>query len=102
MATIICLCEGLDDLERFAQTKEAWLRKSLKLPKGLPSDGAFRRVFTVIESKASHACFMTFTKDLLGESFSKLFAIGGVAVCDGRSTASHVSRIERSSSLKAI
>lgn len=66
-------------MERFAQTKEAWLRKYLKLPNGLPSDDTFRRVSTAIEPKAFHACFMIFTKDLLGESFSKPFAIDGKA-----------------------
>jgi predicted transposase YbfD/YdcC len=80
VAAVICQCEGFDDMERFAQTKEAWLRKYLKLPNGLPSDDTFRRVFTAIEPKAFHACFMTFTKDLLGESFSKLIAIDGKAV----------------------
>lgn len=80
VAALICQCEGFDDMERFAQTKEDWLRKYLKLPNGTPSDDTFRRVFTVIDPKAFQACFMTFTEDLLGDSFSQLIAIDGKAV----------------------
>ena len=71
-------------MERFAQEREEWLRKYLKLylklPKGVPSDDTFRRVFTAIDPEAFNACFMSFTEGLLGGVTPQLIAIGGKAV----------------------
>ena len=80
LASIICQCEGFEDMERFAQEREEWLRKYLKLPKGVPSDDTFRRVFTAIDPEAFNACFMSFTEELLGEVTPQLVAIDGKAV----------------------
>lgn len=77
LAAIICKCEGFDDMERFAQAKESWLRKFLKLPHGAPSDDTFRRVFTAIDPKEFNQCFIEFVNDLHPDLGQQLIAIDG-------------------------
>lgn len=80
LAAIICQCEGFDDMERFAELKEGWLRKFLKLPNGTPSNDTFRRVFSSINPKQFNHCFMTFIQAKHGDLAKQLIAIDGKAV----------------------
>lgn len=77
LAAIICQCEGFDDMARFAKLKENWLKKFLKLPNGTPSNDTFRRVFSTINVKQFHACFMAFVQSSHGELSEQLIAIDG-------------------------
>jgi hypothetical protein len=55
LAAMVSGMDDFADFERFAQQREEWLRKWLKLPHGTPSDDAFRRIFTALnEYKASN------------------------------------------------
>lgn len=80
LAAIICQCEGFDDMERFAKNKETWLRKFLKLPHGVPSNDTFRRIFSALDPKAFHDCFLAFVASTHGELHSQLIAIDGKAL----------------------
>lgn len=80
LAAIICQCEGFDDMERFAKSKQSWLKKFLKLPNGVPSNDTFRRIFSTIKPEAFHTCFIAFVEGLSGELSSQLIAIDGKAI----------------------
>jgi len=80
LAAIICQCEGFDDMARFAKLKEKWLKKTLKLPHGTPSNDTFRRVFSMINVEQFNTCFMTFVRATHGELSEQLIAIDGKAM----------------------
>lgn len=77
LAAMICGSEGFEDFERFAQTREQWLRKHLKLPDGLPSDDTFRRVFTRIDPDRFCECFAAFVLGISAKLERQLIAIDG-------------------------
>jgi len=80
LAAIICQCEGFDDMARFAKLKENWLKKTLKLPNGTPSNDTFRRVFSAIDVTKFNACFMAFVQASHGKLSEQLIAIDGKAM----------------------
>ena len=74
LAAMICGSEGFEDFERFAQTREQWLRKHLKLPDGLPSDDTFRRIFTRIDPDRFCECFAAFVLGISAKLERQLIA----------------------------
>jgi predicted transposase YbfD/YdcC len=77
LAAMICGMEGFDDFERFAQLRETWLRKHLKLPNGTPSDDTFRRIFTTLDPKSFLQCFIAHVTAVCPDLTGKLIAIDG-------------------------
>ncbi len=77
---MIAYCEGFEDIEVFAKSKEQWLRKYLKLPNGIPSDDTFRRTFAAIDPKEFNECFMDFVSVMEPDLEKQLIAIDGKAV----------------------
>ena len=49
----------------FAQAKEAWFRRFLRLPNGIPSHDTFSDVFAGIEPERFEACFVAWVEALL-------------------------------------
>jgi hypothetical protein len=52
LACIISLWDGYTDMETFAQTQLAWLRRYVPLANGAPSHDTFRYVFSLLEPHA--------------------------------------------------
>jgi predicted transposase YbfD/YdcC len=77
LSAMICGSEGFDDFARFAQTREKWLRKHLRLPGGLPSNDTFRRIFTRIDPDSFCECFAAFVLGISGKLKRQLIAIDG-------------------------
>jgi len=74
------MVSGMDefaDFERFAQEREDWLRKWLKLPHGRPSDDTFWRIFTALNPDAFCECFIKFVASLSLRLGQELVAIDG-------------------------
>jgi predicted transposase YbfD/YdcC len=80
LAAMLCGMEGFDDFERFAQIKEDWLRKFLKMPHGTPSDDTFRRIFTALDPKKFVACFINHVTAFIPSLAGDLIAIDGKTV----------------------
>jgi hypothetical protein len=53
VCAVIACAEGWDDIALYGRSKLAWLRTFLELPNGIPSHDTFRRVFMLIDPKAS-------------------------------------------------
>lgn len=74
------MVSGMDDFadfERFAEEREHWLRKWLKLSNGTPSDDTFRHIFTALAPEAFCDCFIEFTSSLSQRLGQELVAIDG-------------------------
>ena len=56
--SVICGADSWNEMELYAQEKEAFLRTFLGLPNGIPSHDTFNRVFSAIDSKQFEACFI--------------------------------------------
>jgi hypothetical protein len=50
------------------------------LPNGIPCDDTFRRVFCALDPQEFQACFLSWTRSLVGGTNGKLVAIDGKAV----------------------
>jgi predicted transposase YbfD/YdcC len=77
ITSILCGAEDWNSIEGFGKAKEAWFRKFLQLPCGIPSHDTFRRVFLQISPTAFQACFIGWVRDVAG-------TIKGVIAIDGK------------------
>lgn len=50
-------CDDWVEVELFGNTHEAWFRRLLKLPHGIPSHDTFERLFARLDPKQMNACF---------------------------------------------
>jgi predicted transposase YbfD/YdcC len=88
VCTIICGGEGFTDMEDFGEAKEAWLRKLLELPHGIPSHDTFRRVFSLLDPQAFGECFLRWTAALHIATKGKVIALDGKTLRHSFDTAS--------------
>ena len=65
LCAILCGADTWVDVERFGHAKEAWLRRVLPLPGGIPSHDTFGRVFAALDPVAFEAAFQGWVQTLL-------------------------------------
>src|SRR5947209_1232705 len=53
---VIANCDDWPDIALFARQREAWFKRFLKLPGGIPSHDTFERVFAALNPHALEAC----------------------------------------------
>lgn len=58
LCTIICGGEDFADMEAFGTEREAFLRKFLELPNGIPDADTFRRLFEALDPSALSECLV--------------------------------------------
>lgn len=80
VCTIICGGEDFTDMELFGKAKEAWLRKFLKLPYGIPSHDTFGRVFAKVDPQAFGKCFLGWATTLHEATQGEVIALDGKTV----------------------
>ena len=54
---VVCGCQGLAQIEEWAEAHEQWLKTFLELPHGIPSTDTFARVFSVMNAEQFEKCF---------------------------------------------
>jgi predicted transposase YbfD/YdcC len=78
---VICRADDWQEIELFAQQREDWLRRFLRLPNGVPSHDTFERVFDRIDPKAFHACFQEWVATLADLTGARHIAVDGKTLC---------------------
>jgi predicted transposase YbfD/YdcC len=83
---VIGNCDDWKDIALFAQQRESWFRRFLRLPGGIPSHHTFERVFARLEARAFGRCCVDWLRavsDLVGLSH---IAIDGKSLCGSASS----------------
>jgi predicted transposase YbfD/YdcC len=78
VCAVIADCDDWSDIVQFAQKREAWFRRFLKLPGGVPCHDTFERVFAALDSRAFQCCCLAWFRAL-----ADLVDIGHMAI-DGK------------------
>lgn len=73
----IAKCEGWEEMEDYGKEKEAFFKKFLELPNGIPSHDTFNRVFSVLNPLAWQSCFVSWMRSMSEVSQEQLVAIDG-------------------------
>lgn len=58
VCAVVAEADSFVDIEDYGRSKEAWLKRFLALPHGIPSHDTFRRVFSLIDPQHFWHCFM--------------------------------------------
>ena len=74
---IIANCDDWPDIVLFAQQRESWFRRFLRLPGGIPSHDTFERVFALLSPRALQACCLAWLRDVAGLAGLEHIAIDG-------------------------
>lgn len=82
IAILATLC-GADtwvEIMEFGEAREAWLKKFLALPGGIPSHDTFGRVFALLNPDAFERCFMEWVRELHPDMRPRIIALDGKSV----------------------
>jgi predicted transposase YbfD/YdcC len=85
MLALLAMVSGAEtcvDMALFGRSKEALLRRFLRLPGGIPSHDTFSRVFRLLDPAAFEACFARYVAALAGRIACA--DEGGVVAVDGK------------------
>lgn len=75
---VIANCDGWRDIALFARKREAWFRRFLQLPHGVPAHDTFERVFNQLDPQVFQACLTGWVAEI-----SELVGLRHVAI-DGK------------------
>ncbi len=78
VCAVIADCDDWSDIVQFAQKREAWFRRFLKLPAGIPAHDTFERLFAALDSRAFERCCLAWFREA-----ADLLGIGHIAI-DGK------------------
>ncbi|MBP3960470.1 ISAs1 family transposase [Gemmata sp. G18] len=76
---VICGADSFEEIERFGDAREDWLKTFLTLPNGIPSHDTFNRVLSVLDRDQFSACFARWMTDLCEDAGLRPIAIDGKA-----------------------
>jgi predicted transposase YbfD/YdcC len=75
---VVANCDDWPDIALFARKREAWFRRFLKLPHGVPSHDTFERVFAALDPRVLERCCLAWLREVAG-----LVGVGQIAI-DGK------------------
>jgi predicted transposase YbfD/YdcC len=78
MCAVIGACDDWPDIALFAREREAWFRRFLSLPNGVPSHDTFERVFAALDPSVFERCCLGWLQEV-----AQLVGVGQVAI-DGK------------------
>lgn len=77
VCAVIAKAETWEEIADYGVLKEAFLRRFLELPHGVPSHDTFNRVFSQLDPAAWQTCFMSWMRSVSQLSEEKLISIDG-------------------------
>lgn len=77
ICAVISGAQGWSDIVEFAERKETWLRRFLRLENGIPVDDTFARVLSVLSPKAFADCLFSWTQGFTEGDSEPVIAIDG-------------------------
>src|SRR5947209_5427246 len=80
LCAVICGADSFEEIERFGDAREDWLKRFLALPNGIPSHDTFNRVLAALDRKAFAACFGRWMAELCEATGLRPVAVDGKAV----------------------
>ncbi|MFK5958826.1 MAG: ISAs1 family transposase [Lutibacter sp.] len=83
--SVICGAETWEQMVGFAKSKEAFLRKFLELPSGIPSKDTLNRAFSAIDSEQFESCFVDWVNSIADISKGQIIAIDGKTIRGAKS-----------------
>lgn len=75
---VIANCDDWPDIEQFAKSRQAWFKRFLRLPEGIPSHDTFERVFAALNPRDVTRCCVEWLR-----AASALVGAGHIAI-DGK------------------
>lgn len=82
LCAVLAGCESWNDISEFGRTKTAWLRRYIKLEKGVPSHDTLNRVFALLDPAALHKGFLEWVAGVCKHSHGDVVAIDGKSLCN--------------------
>ena len=82
---VIGNCDDWPDIEQFAKSREAWFRRFLRLPEGIPSHDTFERVFAALNPRDFTRCCVQWLRVASGLVGAGHIAIDGKTLCGSAS-----------------
>jgi predicted transposase YbfD/YdcC len=83
---VIGNCDDWRDIAVFARKREAWFRRFLALPNGVPAHDTFRRVFAALDPCAFERCCIGWLRAIAGLLGLRHIAIDGKTLCGSASS----------------
>lgn len=87
ICAVLANCDDWPDIALFAQKREAWFRRFLKLPHGVPSHDTFERVFAALDPRALERCCLAWLREVAGLVGAGQIAIDGKTLCGSAGSA---------------
>jgi predicted transposase YbfD/YdcC len=78
---VIANCDDWPDIALFAQKREAWFRRFLALPGGVPAHDTFERVFAALDPRVFERCCVAWLQDVAQVVTGGHIAIDGKTLC---------------------
>jgi predicted transposase YbfD/YdcC len=78
ICAVIGNCDDWPDIALFARKRQAWFKRFLKLPGGIPAHDTFERVFAALDPRAFERCCVAWLQEV-----ARLVGVGHIAI-DGK------------------
>lgn len=79
LCAVICGADTFEEIERFGESREDWLKTILDLEPGIPSHDTFNRVLSALDREQFACCFANWMQDLCARKGLCAIAIDGKA-----------------------
>ena len=66
ICAVIGNCNDWPDIALFARKRQAWFKRFLKLPGGIPAHDTFERVFSALDPRAFERCCVAWLQEVAG------------------------------------
>ncbi len=80
VCAVLCDMNSFEEIAFWAQSKEAWLRRFLKLEGGIPSHDTFNRVFRILNPKSFESAFRRWVGGLVPAVSTGTLAVDGKTI----------------------